>query len=144
MVVTVIVGILASMAAPRLSQATERALTARAVGDIRSLAAELMEYGLERGGFPTSLAAINRDGLLDPWGNPYQYTAILLEPGSSGGGGGVGGLRKDRFLVPINSDFDLYSMGPDGESTAPLNAKTSQDDVIRASDGSFVGLARDF
>jgi len=70
--------------------------------------------------------------------------------GGAGGGGGGGGqpaianARKDRFLVPINSDFDLYSMGPDGESKPPLNAKSSRDDVIRAANGAFYGLAEKF
>ena len=58
--------------------------------------------------------------------------------------GGVGGARKDRFLVPINSDFDLYSIGKDGQSVAPLTAQKSHDDVIRASDGGFYGLAKNF
>ena len=45
---------------------------------------------------------------------------------------------------PKNSDFDLYSMGKDGASVGPLTAKASRDDVVRASDGRFVGLASDF
>jgi general secretion pathway protein G len=35
-------------------------------------------------------------------------------------------------------------MGADGASAAPLTAKASQDDVIWARDGSFVGLASEF
>lgn len=68
--------------------------------------------------------------------------------GAIGGGGppcgGVGGARKDRFLVPINSDFDVYSMGKNRDTVAPLNPPKSQDDVIRASDGGYYGLARNF
>lgn len=68
--------------------------------------------------------------------------------GNGGGGGplcgGVSGARKDRFLVPINSDFDVYSMGQNLDTVAPLNPPKSQDDVIRASDGGFYGLARNF
>ena len=60
------------------------------------------------------------------------------------GNGSAGRPRKDRFLHPINSDYDLYSMGKDGESVEPLTARKSQDDVIRANDGSFVGLAAEF
>lgn len=52
--------------------------------------------------------------------------------------------RKDRFLHPINSDYDLYSVGKDGETVIPLTARPSHDDVIRANDGSFVGLAVEF
>ena len=68
--------------------------------------------------------------------------------GAGGGGGppcgGVGGARKDRFLVPINSDFDIYSMGRDGQTVPPLTAPKSHDDILRASDGGFYGLAANF
>jgi general secretion pathway protein G len=70
--------------------------------------------------------------------------------GAGQGGGNQGGgnppvqPRKDRFLVPINSDFDLYSMGKDRETVAPLTAKKSHDDIVRANDGAFVGLASEF
>jgi general secretion pathway protein G len=67
--------------------------------------------------------------------------------GGPGGGGGDDGLdkpRKDRFLVPINSDYDLYSMGPDGESKRNLNTPVSRDDVIRARDGAYIGVAELF
>ena len=52
--------------------------------------------------------------------------------------------RKDRFLKPITSDYDLYSMGPDGKTKENLNAKESMDDIVRASEGAYVGLAADF
>jgi len=52
--------------------------------------------------------------------------------------------RKDRFLVPLNSDYDLYSEGKDGESMAPLSAPQSQDDVVRANDGAYIGLASQY
>jgi general secretion pathway protein G len=32
-------------------------------------------------------------------------------------------------------------MGPDGETAIPLTAKKSQDDIIRANDGNYIGLA---
>ncbi|MEE8148540.1 MAG: hypothetical protein V3T24_13110, partial [Longimicrobiales bacterium] len=60
------------------------------------------------------------------------------------GGGAPPGARKDKFLVPINSDFDLYSLGSDGKSTPPLGAKASKDDIIRANDGSYMGIAEFF
>jgi general secretion pathway protein G len=47
-------------------------------------------------------------------------------------------------VVPINSDYDLYSMGKDGESVPPLTARASRDDVIRANDGAYIGLASEF
>ena len=134
--VTVIMGLLAALAIPNYSRVTERARVARAIGDIRALGQEIMEYNLTNDAYPASLADVGRAALLDPWGNPYEYLVIA--------GKGKGGFRKDKFLVPINSDFDLYSMGPDGASAAPLNAAMSRDDIIRANDGGFVGVAEAF
>ena len=89
--------------------------------------------------------------MLDPWGEPYVY--LLLSGGGGGGngkgnggggGGGNGQARKDKFLVPLNSDFDLYSKGKDGASVSPLTAKSSRDDIVRANDGGYIGLAEKY
>jgi general secretion pathway protein G len=74
---------------------------------------------------------------IDPWGHPYQYLSFS-------GLKGKGEMRKDKNLVPINSDYDLYSMGPDGESQTPLTAKASRDDIIRANNGGYVGIAENY
>lgn len=50
--------------------------------------------------------------------------------------------RKDKRLRPIDSDDDLDSVGKDGASVAPSTAKRSRDDVMRASDGAYIGLAK--
>lgn len=52
--------------------------------------------------------------------------------------------RRDRFLRPVSSDFDLFSIGKDGESKDDMNHRRSADDVVRAADGAFVGLAAQF
>ncbi|WP_291989943.1 type II secretion system protein [Luteitalea sp.] len=57
---------------------------------------------------------------------------------------GTGGARKDRNLVPINSDYDFFSKGRDGQSVGPLSGGPSQDDIVRGSDGAFFGLGRDY
>jgi general secretion pathway protein G len=46
--------------------------------------------------------------------------------------------------VPIKSDNDLWSSGKDGKSVSPLTAKDSRDDILRANNGRFIGLASDF
>ena len=53
-------------------------------------------------------------------------------------------VRKDHNEHPLSTDFDLYSMGKDGKSVAPLTAKASRDDIIRARNGGFIGLASDY
>lgn len=75
--------------------------------------------------------------LQDPWGNAYQYLNITTAKGH-------GQVRKDHNLVPLNTDYDLYSMGKDGRSVSPLTAKASRDDIVRANNGAFIGLASDY
>ena len=128
--VVAIIGVLASLGVPQFQQAVEDARVARAIGDIEAIQAELISLD----SLPTSLAAINRDSYKDPWDRPYVYLNLQ-------GANGNGGARKDHFLVPLNTDFDLYSLGKDGKSAGPLSAKVSADDVIRANNGGYVGLA---
>jgi general secretion pathway protein G len=78
------------------------------------------------------------------WSSSWFASEAWAGAGDGGGGGSSAKPRKDRFLVPINSDYDLYSMGPDGQSVAPLTAAPSQDDIVRASNGAYFGLAADF
>lgn len=134
--VVAIIGVLSSMAVPRYGAIVEKARVTKAIGDIRTLAIDLLSLD----SLPASLSSIGRGTLLDPWGRPYQY---LRFPGGKGKAPPQG-ARKDRFLVPINSSFDLYSLGKDGASTAPLTAKASRDDVIMANDGGYYGLASNY
>jgi general secretion pathway protein G len=95
---------------------------------------EIENYQMNNGGLPNSLDDIGRGSLTDVWGNPYRYLNFATEHG-------VGHMRKDRFLVPLNTDYDLYSMGKDGKSQTPLTAAASRDDIVRANNGEFIGLA---
>lgn len=130
--------IVLGIAVPSYRSYVDRAKTAAAIADLVKLEARIEKYRLTNNDtLPPDLAAIGMGALLDPWGHPYAYLSFA-------GVNGRGALRKDKSLNPLNSDYDLYSMGADGLSAAPLTAKASQDDVIRASDGAFVGLAADF
>jgi general secretion pathway protein G len=131
-----IIGILASIAIPKYSEVVERARVAKAIGDLKAITTDLLSLD----SLPTSLAAINRQSMLDPWGKPYVYLKFVQKNGNAP----PAGARKDRFLVPINSAFDLYSSGKDGQSVAPLTAARSRDDVIVANDGGFTGLAKNY
>jgi general secretion pathway protein G len=156
-----IMGLLAGIAAHPLHAALTQARNARAISEVSMLQREIVMYEAERGSLPPTLAEIGRGGMLDPWGRPYAYVPFPTAGGGgngnggggngnggggggggNGGGGGIAGIaRKDRFLVPINSTYDLYSVGADGKSTGPLTASISRDDIIRANDGGYVGLA---
>ncbi len=118
MLAVVIIGILAAMAAPRLTGRTQQAKISAAKADIDatvSLALDL--FHMDTGRYPTTeegLVALNQNPSLlsdwhgpylkrapkDPWGNSYIYQS----PGNH------------------NSDFDLSSAG--------INGITGDDDDI--------------
>ncbi len=125
---------IAAIAVPNLLAAINQAKIAKAVGDIRAIGDDIEAYNISNYQYPNTLADVGRANFPDPWGNPYQYLNFA-------GVNGKGKMRKDRFLVPINTYFDLYSMGADGNSVPPLTAKASQDDIIWANDGDYIGPA---
>ena len=129
-----IIGMLSALAIPRLDSTVEKARVARAIGDIKAVQTDLMTSDT----LPDNLAGIGHGTLLDPWGRPYQYNKF--DPSRRV----PHGARRDRFLVPINSEFDLYSLGKDGRSSPPLQAGPSRDDIVRGNDGGFIGLATKF
>lgn len=124
--------IVASVAIPAFTGYIQRARVARAVSDIGTLSLNLYRWQLNTRTWPATLAEAGLGGV-DPWGRPYLYLRVQ--------GANQGQLRKDRNLVPINTDFDLYSLGADGQSSSPLTAQQSRDDVVRANNGTFIGLA---
>ncbi len=137
MIVVAIIGVLASIATPAYEDYTEKARVANAVSDIASISIKAEAYWNDARKYPDILADIGAAGMLDPWDNPYQYLNLFDKQGK-------GGNRKDRKLNPLNSDFDLYSMGKDGQSKTQITNKESLDDVIRANDGKFIDLAEKY
>jgi len=133
MVAIGVIVIAASIAVPSYSSYLDRVKIAQAITDISVLNINARHYMIDNQVPPPSLAAFGAAGKLDPWGKPYVYLDLTTA--------GIGKARKNKNLVPINSDFDLYSYGKDGKSTLPLTAKYSRDDVILANDGRFIGLA---
>lgn len=113
MVVVAILAILAAIIVPRIMGRPEEAKRTKAQIDIKSIEEALNLYKLDNGVYPTTeqglealvkkpdtppLALKWKDGGYlsrvpqDPWGRPYRY----LSPGEHG-------------------DFDVYSLGADGE-----------------------------
>jgi general secretion pathway protein G len=116
MVVIVILGILAGLVLPRFMGRTEEAKKTKAKLQIENLEAALKLYKLDNGTYPTTEQGLEalvqkpstgtipknwrEEGYLektkipvDPWGRPYLY----ISPGIK------------------NRDFDLKSLGADGE-----------------------------
>lgn len=136
-IATALIATLSAIVVPSLMDARERARITEASTTIAAISLDLQRYRDLNGRYPDSLAEAGLGGQQDPWGGEYRY--LVIE-----GKDGVASLRKDRFLVPLNSDYDLYSMGPDGQTEPNLNKPVSADDILRANNGIFVGLAAEF
>lgn len=129
-----IIGVLAAIAIPAYQDYTEKARVFQAVTDISTMASKITHYYDDARAYPDSLADVGLAGQLDPWGRPYAYLNLAGKKGN-------GGARRDKNLNPLNSDFDLYTVGKDGKTKLPITQKDSLDDVIRANDGHFTDLA---
>lgn len=114
LVVVVILAILAAIVVPRVIGRTDDAMIAKARADVQGLGTALNLYKLDNFTFPSTdqglQALVQKPGgspeaanwrnggyidrlPKDPWGRDYQY----LSPGAHG-------------------DFDIYSLGQDGQS----------------------------
>ncbi|MFT6466545.1 MAG: general secretion pathway protein G [Halopseudomonas sp.] len=130
-------GLLAAIAYPSYTKYIERMKISTAIADVTNIGVVIDRYRDVNGSLPANLAQLPNLPLVDPWDNPYQYLSFS-------GLKGKGKMRKDKSLVPVNSDYDLYSMGKDERTTAPFTSKAARDDIVRANDGSYVGLASDY
>ncbi len=122
-------------------ESNKRSQIQRAIEDIKEIELAIENFYMEFGHkYPADLLAIGANNKLDPWGKPYQYLDISSLPDRSLDSR----VRKDKNLYPINSDYDLYSMGEDGKTAASLGATESQDDVVRANNGGYIGLGSEY
>lgn len=113
MLVVIIIGIIAAIAVPRMAGRTQKAKLVAARADLGALTTALDGFELDAGRFPTTEEGLDalkvmpasltkddgwdgpylRDIPIDPWGHNYVY----------------------RFPGERNVDFDVYSLGQDGE-----------------------------
>jgi general secretion pathway protein G len=138
MLALAILSITTAIAIPSYHGYVETGRMKHVIQDMKEIELQVENYKLDNGSYPESLEELGID-LLDPWGNPYQYLPI-----EGSGNKAKGHQRKDHNLVPINSDFDLYSLGADGASAPPLTASRSRDDIVRANNGDYYGYGRDY
>jgi general secretion pathway protein G len=113
----------------------ESVRVAKAIVDLKGIGVHLDVKKINDEPLPASLAAV---GLAknDPWGRPYAYLRLSTPPPVA--------ARRDQFNVPINSDFDLYSLGADGLTSRQLTHPLSHDDVVRGANGAYYGLGRNY
>ena len=136
MIVVLIIGILVALAMPRYADYRNRVKIDQATSDILGNEALVEVYLAMNKTLPNSWADMPGARTIDPWGQPYVYYNIQAN--------GKGHARKDHALNPLNTDYDMYSPGADGVTKAQITQKDSVDDVIRASNGGYVGVASGF
>lgn len=139
LIALVISATLAVIAIPMYGQYVEQARVSKAKVEIGAIAASISKYYSTYNTYPPTLAALGTPVPLDPWGNAYVYLPIAVVPAPN-----TGQVLKDKSLHPVNTDFDLYSKGPDGQTTTQIASKSTQDDIIRAGNGSYIGVAQDY
>jgi general secretion pathway protein G len=136
LIAVAIVGVLAAIAIPAYADYTEKARVNSAAKELAMMSTIISNYWQEERAYPDSLADVGLGARLDPWGYSYRYLNLDKN--------GNGGARRDRNLNPLNTDYDLYSIGKDGDTRLPISQARSLDDVIRVFDGKFVDLASKF
>ena len=137
MLAIAVIAILSAIAIPTYQQYELKVQDAQAQKDITEIEERISLYYQINQTLPQSLSQVNEGSVLDPWGNPYHYLDFT-------GLTNISQVRKDRNLIPLNTDYDLFSTGPNGAWQAPITAKSSRDDIIRANNGAYVGLASDY
>jgi general secretion pathway protein G len=138
MTAAAVLALMVSIAVPTYLARVERVRVGRAITDLTEIAGAIERYRTAHDfKLPLSLDELQNIPRLDPWERPYEFLNFADDSSKAK-------IRKDHNLHPLNSEFDLYSMGADGDSKAPLTAKASRDDVIWARDGAFIGLGSDF
>ena len=166
MIVIAIIGILSGIAVPVYFGQIEKARVIKAVAELDNLQLEIRNFELDYDRLPESLEEVKSGGLADPWGNSYRYLnfadledAIEEEAaadsdkkpkGKAKGktkkdkAGEENSIRLDSLNAPLNSDYDLYSCGKDGESAPSIDDPLSRDDVVRGRDGAYIGPVSQF
>jgi general secretion pathway protein G len=133
-IVVAIVGILATMALPMYDTIREKARVGRAIAEIRNLETDVNAYFTDKGNLPAQFSDLGIGDVLDPWGRKYEYQLIAT----------AAGVERKLFGNNLNTGYDLYSKGKDGQSAPSLADPKSKDDVVLANDGGFIGLGETY
>jgi len=136
LVVVAVLSALAVIALPAGFNYVEKARTARCHSDLQIINSEIQSFYIDKNAYPDDLGVIGRGAFKDPWGQLYQYS-----PGAT-----LLGAISPSPLNSNSNDYDLWSKGPDRQTsnTPDYVEETCEDDIVRASDGSYFGIRSDF
>ena len=135
-----IIAALAAMAIPAFNNYINNSKNARAASEIRTLSTEISGYYLDKGSNPATLTDINRPNFKDPWKRDYVYynfaaipaLPLPLAPAAQA-------PLKDFLSISNNTDYDLYSLGQDGNTAEVAGVTVTDDDIARFNNGGYVG-----
>ena len=139
MITVALVAILAAVAVPSYKSYIEKTKITKTILMLHAMTMTIEDYRLTNQAYPSDLNQVDYGGRLDPWGTAYQYLWIEDNPDASVNGK----QRKNRWNNPVNTDFDLYSNGPDLKSQTQFTATLARDDIVRAYNGTYFGVVSD-
>jgi len=135
-----IIGTLSAIAVPTYQSRVDEQNISTAIADIALIDGWVARFQAERGRPPDTLAETGLPAKLDPWGRSYQYTRLAgLSKADQDAK-----CRWDKNEKPLNADYDLYSMGKDGQTKPKITHADAHDDIIRAHGGAYIGLACEY
>ena len=108
LVVMVIIGLLATLVAPRLIRQLGKSQQSAAKSQVASLEQGLDKFRLDTGRYPSTqegLSALVTNPGIEKWDGPYVKGSLLSDPWG----------RPYHYECPgTHGDFDIYSYGRDG------------------------------
>lgn len=137
-IVVLVAALIIGTITPVYLHIVERKRTDLAISEITRLQKDIDRFNRKNARFPADLTEAFGTAPVDPWGMPYHYTNIRNNTGAAAN------PRTGVNLNRLNADYDLYSDGPDQDSLSPIGANESRDDIIRAKNGSYVGIASEY
>lgn len=109
LIVMIILGLLAALVAPKMFQKVGSSKQKAAKAQIAMIATALDAYRLDMGTYPSSeegLEALRKNPGQGPWDGPYLSKEVPRDPWG----------RPYVYRFPgEHSDYDLYSLGADGQ-----------------------------
>ena len=132
-----IIGTLSAIAVPTYTGYMDKQRNTTAIVDIKNIESQIERFMALSGRPPNNFAEAGIAAQNDPWGRSYRY--VRLQGLSQAERDAK--CRWDKFDKPLNDDYDLYSMGKDGQTKPKITDKDSLDDIVRCNGGAYVGLA---
>jgi len=138
MVVIAIIAIIAAIAIPNYQSFIQKGKEAEAMGMVRSIEGDVEAFFAKNNYFPDINELYNGNNPVDPWGEKMVYIPLDGYPAY------LGFAKVDQSMTPLNSDYDVYSKGNDKITNKVVTNDVTQDDLLRANNGSFVGRGKEY